>query len=54
MFSLSGLKFKLIIQRILFILELSLLSGVAATLRFPLPDLLDEIDGSDSSDSDGG
>jgi len=34
--------------------QLSLLSGVAATLRFPLPDLLDEIDGDESSDSDGG
>jgi len=32
--------------------QLSLLSGVAALLRFPLPDLLDEFDDSDASDSD--
>jgi len=33
--------------------QLSLLSGVAAILRFPLPDLLDEFDDETDSDSDG-
>lgn len=33
--------------------QLSLLSGVAAILRFPLPDLLDDLYNSDDSNSDG-